>query len=81
MGWNWEAYNDRAKVPVGISALVAFLIGWGVAILCMAQVWYIGPLAALIGEYGGDMGNYAGFSAAALVYPPMRWAEIRRFGR
>ena len=55
MGWNWEAWNDRQKLPVGIAAMVAFLIGWVGAILCMAQVWYIGPISALIGEYGGDV--------------------------
>ncbi|KAK3109757.1 Vitamin B6 transporter [Teratosphaeriaceae sp. CCFEE 6253] len=81
VGWNWEAWNDRRKLPVGLAALVAFLVGWAGAILCMAQVWYIGPLAALVGEYGGDMGNYIGFTWAGLVYPPLRWLELRRFGR
>ncbi|KAK5134034.1 hypothetical protein LTR08_007039 [Meristemomyces frigidus] len=79
--WNWEAWNDRKKLPLGIAALIAFLVGWVLAILSMAQVWYIGPLAALVGEYGGDMGNYLGFASAALVYPPLRWIELRKFGR
>ncbi|KAK5122933.1 hypothetical protein LTR85_003498 [Meristemomyces frigidus] len=81
MDWNWEAWNDRNKLPLGVAALIAFLVGWVGAILCMAQVWYIGPLAALVGEYGGDMGEYVGFSWAAVVYPPLRWLELRRFGR
>jgi purine-cytosine permease-like protein len=55
MGWDWEIWNDRHKLPVGLAALTAFLVGWAGAILCMAQVWYIGPLAAFIGEYGGDV--------------------------
>lgn len=55
MDWNWEAWNDRNKLPLGIAALAAFLVGWVGAILCMAQVWYIGPLAALVGQYGGDV--------------------------
>lgn len=55
-GWDWEAWNDRNKLPIGIAALIAFLVGWVGAILCMAQVWYIGPLAKLISEeYGGDV--------------------------
>lgn len=57
LGWNWEVWNDRHKLPVGIAALIAFLIGWVGAILCMAQVWYIGPISALIGAYGGDVSN------------------------
>jgi purine-cytosine permease-like protein len=71
-------WNDRSQLPLGISALVAFLIGWAGAILCMAQVWYIGPIARLVGDDGADvsclfersslqadldqMGNYVGFS-------------------
>lgn len=73
--------NDRTKLPLGIAALIAFLVGWAGSILCMAQVWYVGPLAALISEYGGDMGNYVGFAWAGLVFPPLRWLEWRRFGR
>ncbi|CAK4031772.1 purine-cytosine permease FCY21 [Lecanosticta acicola] len=80
-GWDWEAWNDRTKLPIGIAALVAFLVGWVGAILCMAQVWYVGPLAGLISQYGGDMGNYVGFAWAAIVFPPLRYWELRKFGR
>ena len=80
-GYNWTAWDQRKELPWGIAAIAAFLIGWAGAILCMAQVWYIGPIARLVGEHGADMGNYVGFSWAALVYPPLRWWELRRFGR
>ncbi|KAF9885736.1 hypothetical protein FE257_012621 [Aspergillus nanangensis] len=80
-GYNWNAWNDRAKLPMGIAAFIAFLVGWAGAILCMAQVWYIGPLARLVGEYGADMGTYVGFTWAGLVYPPLRYLELRWAGR
>ncbi|KAF2186703.1 purine-cytosine permease FCY21 [Zopfia rhizophila CBS 207.26] len=80
-GFNWDIWNQQKKLPLGISALVAFLIGWAGAILCMAQVWYIGPIAKLVGEYGADMGNYVGFAWAAIIYPPLRVWELRKFGR
>ncbi|KAL4875911.1 permease for cytosine/purines, uracil, thiamine, allantoin-domain-containing protein [Aspergillus karnatakaensis] len=80
-GYNWSIWDEPSKHPIGIAALTAFLVGWAGAILCMAQVWYIGPLAGLVGEYGADMGNYVGFSWAALVYPPLRYLELKRFGR
>ncbi|KAL2041934.1 hypothetical protein N7G274_005122 [Stereocaulon virgatum] len=80
-GYDWAAWNQRESLPMGIAALIAFLIGWAGAILCMAQVWYIGPIAKLVGEYGADMGNYVGFSWAALVYPPLRWFELKKFGK
>ena len=149
-GYDWEVWNKREKLPIGIAALIAFLVGWVGAILCMAQVWYIGPIAREVGEFGADvsfhsistfppfftflpfpplpqfpccvqreslrspvvatvcvcvcfpppfpfllwkdtnamarshyvqMGNYVGFCWAALVYPPLRWLELRRFKR
>jgi purine-cytosine permease-like protein len=64
-GWDWDSWNDRHRLPVGIAALVAFLVGWVGAILCMAQVWYIGPIAAQIGEYGGDVSIFVSFPGEA----------------
>ncbi|KAJ6131437.1 Nucleoside transporter [Penicillium sp. IBT 18751x] len=80
-GYNWAAWRDPKKLPVGIAAFIAFVVGWVGAVLCMAQVWYIGPLAKLVGAYGADMGNYVGFSWAAVLYPPLRYVELRYFGR
>jgi purine-cytosine permease-like protein len=54
--YNWAAWDDPSKLPIGIAAFIAFLVGWAGAVLCMAQVWYIGPLARLVGEYGADVG-------------------------
>ncbi|RMD42566.1 hypothetical protein DV735_g2548, partial [Chaetothyriales sp. CBS 134920] len=79
--FDWTVWDDGHKLPVGMAASVAFLVGWAGAILCMAQVWYVGPIAKLVGDYGADMGNYVGFSFAALVYPGLRWLEIRKWGR
>jgi purine-cytosine permease-like protein len=81
LGWNWDAWHDHRKLPVGLAALVAFLVGWVGSILSMAQVWYIGPIAARVGEYGGDMGNYVGFAWAGIVFPGLRWLELRHYGR
>ncbi|GAM38263.1 hypothetical protein TCE0_033f08849 [Talaromyces pinophilus] len=80
-GYNWAAWDDPSKLPIGLAAFAAFLVGWAGAVICMAQVWYIGPIAKLVGDYGADMGNYVGFSWAALVYPPLRYLELRYFGR
>jgi purine-cytosine permease-like protein len=54
-GYNWVAWDDPTKLPIGLAAITAFLVGWAGAILCMAQVWYVGPLARLVGEYGADV--------------------------
>lgn len=46
-GYDWSVWDKQKQLPVGIAALVAFLIGWAGAILSMAQVWYTGPIAAV----------------------------------
>ncbi len=58
-GWgqdyDWTCWNQPEGLPLGIAALASFLVGWSGAILCMAQYWYTGPIAKLIGEHGADV--------------------------
>ncbi|KAL8889359.1 MAG: hypothetical protein Q9215_003339 [Flavoplaca cf. flavocitrina] len=58
-GWgksyDWTCWDEPGKLPHGIAAFIAFLIGWVGAILCMAQYWYIGPIAKLVGGHGADV--------------------------
>lgn len=54
-GFLWSTWNKQSALPLGIAALIAFLVGWAGAILCMAQVWYVGPIAKLVGDYGADV--------------------------
>lgn len=54
-GFDWAIWNEPSKLPLGLAAIVAFLVGWVGAILSMAQVWYIGPIAKLVGAYGADV--------------------------
>ena len=73
-GYDWSVWNEQEKLPLGIAALVAFLIGWAGAILCMAQVWYIGPIAKRVGENGADvsfalLGRSLLLFCIALQYP------------
>ncbi|TVY80604.1 Purine-cytosine permease fcyB [Lachnellula suecica] len=77
----WSDWNSQDKLPIGLAAMAAFCVGWVGAVLCMAQVYFIGPLAKLVGDYGADMGNYVGFAWAGLVYLPLRYLELKKFGR
>ena len=76
---NWERWAERDSVPIGIAALVAFLLGWVGAVLGMYQTWFVGPLAEACG--GADVGMWVGCAFALVVFPPLRWWEKRRFGR
>ncbi|KAL9098001.1 MAG: hypothetical protein Q9163_006247 [Psora crenata] len=55
--YDWTVWDQQNRLPIGAGALISFLVGWAGAILCMAQVWYIGPIAKLVGEYGADVGS------------------------
>lgn len=80
-GFDWEAWRDRSKLPLGIAAFAAFVIGWIGAILCMYQIYYVGPIAKLASPDGADLGIWVGSSWAMIVFPPLRWLELRKFGR
>ncbi|KAI9821060.1 MAG: hypothetical protein M1827_003793 [Pycnora praestabilis] len=51
------AWDDWSKPPNSITALAAFLIEWVGANLLKAQVWYVGPLAKEVGDYGADVSD------------------------
>jgi purine-cytosine permease-like protein len=80
-GFDWANWNDRSKLPVGLAAFTAFVIGWVGAILCMYQVYYVGPIAKLASPDGADLGIWVGCAWAMIVFPPLRWIELRKVGR
>ena len=81
IGFDWAAYEDKSKLPLGIAALSSFLIGWVGPIVGMYQVWWTGPVAAKIGDTGGDVGIWLGIGFTAVVFPPLRYLELKKFGR
>jgi purine-cytosine permease-like protein len=81
VGFDWGAWENKKKLPIGIAALISFLLGWMGAILGMYQIWYVGPLAKLVGDYGADLGVWVGCGFALITFPPLRWLELKKFGR
>lgn len=77
--YDWSRWQDRDCMPVGISAFVAFLLGWLGAILGMYQTWYVGPLAKLAGVC--DVGVWVGMGFTLVSYPPLRYWELAKLGR
>jgi NCS1 nucleoside transporter family len=66
-GFQWDIWNQQEKLPLGIAAIIAFLVGWAGSILCMAQVWYIGPIAKLVGDYGADVSSSFSFLSVIIL--------------
>ncbi|KAL8769053.1 MAG: hypothetical protein Q9209_004839 [Squamulea sp. 1 TL-2023] len=79
--FDWAAWENKKVLPLGIAALVAFLLGWVGAIIGMYQHWYIGPVAIKVGGIGADIGVWLGCAFAMVVFPPIRFWELKRFGR
>ena len=80
-GFDWTAWEDQKRLPVGFAALTAFLIGWAGAIISMYQVYYTGPLAAAVGPTPGDLGIWVGCGFTLITYPPLRFLELKFIGR
>ncbi|KAM3541215.1 hypothetical protein ARSEF1564_005840 [Beauveria bassiana] len=75
--YDLDGWNTPSQLPHGIGAAVAF--GLGVVAWCMgmSQTWFIGPLARLIGDNGGDVANEFTFVVTALSYLPARYLELK----
>jgi purine-cytosine permease-like protein len=79
--YDLEGWNDPARLPLGIGASVAFALGVASWCMGMNQTWFVAPLAKVIGDYGGDVGNELTFVVTALGYLPARYLELKYFGR
>ena len=79
--FNWAAWEDKKQLPVGAAAFFAWLCGWAGAIIGMSQVWYQGPVALKIGGHGGDIGAWMAIGFTAIIFPPLRYLELKKFGR
>ena len=80
-GFDWSAWENKDYLPVGAAALTAFLFGWAGAVIGMSQVWYVGPVAKLVGGGGADIGIWLGMGFSLLTFPPLRYLELRRLGK
>lgn len=79
--FDWTAWEDQKRLPIGLAALIAFLAGWAGAIIGMYQNWYMGPVAAKVGGIGADIGVWLGCAFALVVFPPLRYLELKKYGR
>lgn len=72
-----EAWNDAKQLPLGIAAVSAGVLSFGLVIPSMAQVWWTGPIA----EKTGDIGFELAFVASGILYVPLRMLEKKLSGR
>ncbi|KAI9238584.1 MAG: permease for cytosine/purines, uracil, thiamine, allantoin-domain-containing protein [Podila humilis] len=80
-GYNVNDYGDQSKLPWGLAAGAAGVIGVVGAVLGMNQTWYIGPVGKLTGTYGGDLGFEMALVLTSVAYLALRPMELRYVGR
>lgn len=76
-----HAWNNPELLPIGWAAACALVMGVVGAVLGMAQVWFIGPIAAQFGVYGADIGSELAAILAAATYLILRPIEKKRSQR
>ncbi len=74
-----EDYETPSKLPVGIAALTAMIIGIGIALLGINQQLFEGPLAKALSD--ADLGFPIAIVAAAIIYLPLRFWERTKYQR
>lgn len=75
--YDHAAWNTASMLPLGIAAISASVLSFGLIVPCMSQVWFEGPIAAKTGDIGFEIG----FVLTALLYVPLRALERKFIGR
>ena len=81
-GYDLTAWDQPRRLPVGVAAVTALLAGYlAGGVPGMSQTWYVGPIAAMFGGAGGDVGNYMSAAITLVVYGVGRPIEKHYLGR
>ncbi|KAG5420739.1 TPN1 [Candida metapsilosis] len=76
--YNFRIWNDYDKLSHGWAATASFLIGATGAAVGMSQTYWVGPVARRIGgEHGGDIAMWLCMGFSGLVFPVLRYAELK----
>jgi purine-cytosine permease-like protein len=77
-----DAWDKKEKLPYGIAAFSVFIIGTLLAILCMSQTWWVGPIALDVGNapYGTDISWELALGVTIVLYIPLRYLERKKWG-
>jgi purine-cytosine permease-like protein len=80
---NLDLWWSQKGVPYGFAAITTWACSVVLAIMSMSQVWYVGPIAIAAGgaPYGVDLGWCNSLALALVLYPPLRYLELWKFGK
>ncbi|KAL6818447.1 permease for cytosine/purines, uracil, thiamine, allantoin domain-containing protein [Trichoderma sp. SZMC 28013] len=69
------------RLPIGLAASVAFLLGAVAWCMGVIENWLAGLIGGLTGEFGGDVANELTFVITFIAYTPASYFEITYFGK
>lgn len=75
--YDLDGWNDSSRMPVGYAGLAAFLCGAADWIVGMVETCYVGALAKMIGQHGGDIASELALIFGILSYLSIRKWELR----
>ena len=79
--YNVDDWNNARRLPIGWAAIVSMAFGIVGVLLGAAQVYYVGPIAKLVGPYGMDVGFELGLVFAGIAYLILRRIELNNSPR
>lgn len=79
--YNWDEWQNSEVLTHGYAATFAFLCGVAGVVVGMAQAYWIGPIARKFGEAGGDIAMWLSMGFSGIVYPWVRYLELKKYGR
>lgn len=80
--YNFLIWNDQDRLTRGLAATASFIVGATGAAVGMSQTYWVGPLAKKVGgAFGGDIAMWLCMGLSGLVYPGLRYFELKKYGR
>lgn len=79
--YGWDKWDKPQQRTAGYACAAAFCCGVVGAVMGMDQLYYIGPIAKKIGAFGGDVGMWLAMLFSGVVYPGLRYLELKKMGR
>src|SRR5262249_2575194 len=74
--YNVDDWNTPSRLPLGGAAIVSMVVGLVGVLLGADQVYYVGPIAKLVGPFGMDVGFELGLVLAGISYFILRRIEL-----
>src|SRR3989440_7681610 len=74
--YNVDDWNTPSRLPIGWAAIVCMVVGIVGVLLGADQIYYVGPIAKLVGPFGMDVGFELGLFFVGIAYLMLSGIEL-----